>query len=181
MPKGLERLALAPWPYSWRSPSPQAVLAQGSGPHGGRDRVRGSRGTLADYRRCRRSGVQPSIRRRVPAADQAPCRECGRDHPPHDLWSAARKTRPPFRVDQSSSWRSDISASTLEKRTPLPASSSSIASRVAARPINSARSAERRVGKECVSTCRSRWSPSHSKQKKNRNKTSKYKKYKQQN
>src|SRR3546814_16259325 len=26
------------------------------------------------------------------------------------------------------------------------------------------RSEERRVGKECVSTCRSRWSPSHSKQ-----------------
>src|SRR3546814_14339294 len=26
-----------------------------------------------------------------------------------------------------------------------------------------ARSAERRVGKECVSTCRSRWSPSHEK------------------
>src|SRR3546814_17438281 len=25
------------------------------------------------------------------------------------------------------------------------------------------RSAERRVGKECVSTCRSRWSPNHSK------------------
>src|SRR3546814_20550411 len=28
------------------------------------------------------------------------------------------------------------------------------------------RSEERRVGKECVSTCRSRWSPSHSKKKK---------------
>src|SRR3546814_17021380 len=27
------------------------------------------------------------------------------------------------------------------------------------------RSAERRVGKECVSTCRSRWSPDHSKNK----------------
>src|SRR3546814_19480388 len=27
------------------------------------------------------------------------------------------------------------------------------------------RSAERRVGKECVSTCRSRWSPFHSKKK----------------
>src|SRR3546814_12108028 len=26
---------------------------------------------------------------------------------------------------------------------------------------NAARSAERRVGKECVSTCRSRWSPYH--------------------
>src|SRR3546814_17631131 len=28
------------------------------------------------------------------------------------------------------------------------------------------RSEERRVGKECVSTCRSRWSPAHSKKKK---------------
>src|SRR3546814_19397226 len=26
-------------------------------------------------------------------------------------------------------------------------------------PVNAARSEERRVGKECVSTCRSRWSP----------------------
>src|SRR3546814_16972884 len=30
------------------------------------------------------------------------------------------------------------------------------------------RSEERRVGKECVSTCRSRWSPDHSKKKKKR-------------
>src|SRR3546814_12869267 len=30
------------------------------------------------------------------------------------------------------------------------------------------RSEERRVGKECVSTCRSRWSPSHSKNKKSK-------------
>src|SRR3546814_18265782 len=30
----------------------------------------------------------------------------------------------------------------------------------------SGRSEERRVGKECVSTCRSRWSPYHSKKKK---------------
>src|SRR3546814_12944554 len=30
------------------------------------------------------------------------------------------------------------------------------------------RSEERRVGKECVSTCRSRWSPSHNKKKKNK-------------
>src|SRR3546814_10643367 len=28
-------------------------------------------------------------------------------------------------------------------------------------PVNRARSEERRVGKECVSTCRSRWSPYH--------------------
>src|SRR3546814_15088815 len=32
----------------------------------------------------------------------------------------------------------------------------------------SMRSEERRVGKECVSTCRSRWSPSHSKKKNTR-------------
>src|SRR3546814_14431503 len=33
------------------------------------------------------------------------------------------------------------------------------------------RSEERRVGKECVSTCGSRWSPYHSKQKKTMNNT----------
>src|SRR3546814_13004559 len=33
------------------------------------------------------------------------------------------------------------------------------------------RSEERRVGKECVSTCRSRWAPSHSKKKKHYNTT----------
>src|SRR3546814_20645110 len=33
------------------------------------------------------------------------------------------------------------------------------------------RSEERRVGKECVSTCRSRWSPYHSKKKSNRTNT----------
>src|SRR3546814_15053998 len=37
------------------------------------------------------------------------------------------------------------------------------------------RSEERRVGKECVSTCRSRWSPYHSKKKKHQRKqTEKY-------
>src|SRR3546814_3019645 len=29
------------------------------------------------------------------------------------------------------------------------------------RPVHTGRSEERRVGKECVSTCRSRWSPEH--------------------
>src|SRR3546814_14310350 len=33
------------------------------------------------------------------------------------------------------------------------------------RPIYRRRSEERRVGKECVSTCRSRWSPYHEKKK----------------
>src|SRR3546814_13355677 len=37
--------------------------------------------------------------------------------------------------------------------------------------IHSVRSEERRVGKECVSTCRSRWSPYHSKKKKQNTKT----------
>src|SRR3546814_11280049 len=36
---------------------------------------------------------------------------------------------------------------------------------VARRRAGAARSEERRVGKECVSTCRSRWSPYHSKKK----------------
>src|SRR3546814_2644503 len=41
-------------------------------------------------------------------------------------------------------------------------------SRFSRRPSSSAppRSEERRVGKECVSTCRSRWSPDHYKKKK---------------
>src|SRR3546814_11826217 len=34
------------------------------------------------------------------------------------------------------------------------------------RGLSRRRSEERRVGKECVSTCRSRWSPYHSKKKK---------------
>src|SRR3546814_11111890 len=39
-------------------------------------------------------------------------------------------------------------------------------------PHAAARSEERRVGKECVSTWRSRWSPYHEKKKKNENKRS---------
>src|SRR3546814_11125180 len=35
-----------------------------------------------------------------------------------------------------------------------------------ARSYHAPRSEERRVGKECVSTCRSRWAPDHSKKKK---------------
>src|SRR3546814_71993 len=37
-------------------------------------------------------------------------------------------------------------------------------------PPHEPRSEERRVGKECVSTCRSRWSPSHSQKKKTKTK-----------
>src|SRR3546814_14293586 len=38
-----------------------------------------------------------------------------------------------------------------------------------------ARSEERRVGKECVSTCRSRWSPYHEKKKNSTNRMTQYK------
>src|SRR3546814_5153276 len=63
-----------------------------------------------------------------------------------------------------SDWSSDVCSSDLETVGILPwprpnsfiFSSSSLASE-----ITVGRSAERRVGKECVSTCRSRWSPYH--------------------
>src|SRR3546814_13160432 len=38
-------------------------------------------------------------------------------------------------------------------------------------PTPTPRSEERRVGKECVSTCRSRWAPYHSKKKQHKKKT----------
>src|SRR3546814_3966661 len=52
----------------------------------------------------------------------------------------------------------DAGAKSLRLRNPLPSVSSKIQSLVT---ITDARSEERRVGKECVSTCRSRWSPYH--------------------
>src|SRR3546814_12067876 len=74
-----------------------------------------------------------------------------------------------------SDWSSDVCASDLTLRSQItgparswascPARNSqpSINSAKAARSAQgrAARSAERRVGKECVSTCRSRWSPYH--------------------
>src|SRR3546814_18284670 len=66
-----------------------------------------------------------------------------------------------------SDWSSDVCSSDLLpllKHGPAP-----VATRRPSRPRRSAsdnrecryRSEERRVGKECVSTCRSRWSPDH--------------------
>src|SRR3546814_13747949 len=49
------------------------------------------------------------------------------------------------------------------RRTTVPATAWSGGSGRAPRPRGLQRSEERRVGKECVSTCRSRWSPYHSK------------------
>src|SRR3546814_19513009 len=43
----------------------------------------------------------------------------------------------------------------------LPAARRAAAAEAAAAARKAARSEERRVGKECVSTCRSRWSPYH--------------------
>src|SRR3546814_12872555 len=43
-------------------------------------------------------------------------------------------------------------------------------------PVRRLRSEERRVGKECVSTCRSRWSPYHHEKKKSETTTTLYKK-----
>src|SRR3546814_18571288 len=51
-------------------------------------------------------------------------------------------------------------------RAGAPVLRSAEAERVSAMRVVQARSEERRVGKECVSTCRSRWSPYHSKKKK---------------
>src|SRR3546814_16439269 len=64
-------------------------------------------------------------------------------------------------------------AATVASSTPLPARRSAAArSRTRSRTAfwhARWRSEERRVGKECVSTCRSRWSPSTSKTQKNTN------------
>src|SRR3546814_17097786 len=73
-----------------------------------------------------------------------------------------------------SDWSSDVCSSDLAIPTPGPARSASRPGRARrprsppspAPPSRQAwRSEERRVGKECVSTCRSRWSPYHSKKK----------------
>src|SRR3546814_7794262 len=72
-----------------------------------------------------------------------------------------------------SDWSSDVRSSDLERQTrhhdPLPHRTSRASHQGTRRrnchvPRGSAamgRSEERRVGKECVSTCRSRWSPYH--------------------
>src|SRR3546814_987979 len=58
---------------------------------------------------------------------------------------------------------SDLAPSTPPRRTREPRCSSTIwTSSALRRPCAAgSRSEERRVGKECVSTCRSRWSPYH--------------------
>src|SRR3546814_2824478 len=64
-----------------------------------------------------------------------------------------------------SDWSSDVCSSDLDARRAC--RSSDLGARWSTRPIIGGaseavlRSEERRVGKECVSTCRSRWSPYH--------------------
>src|SRR3546814_4952260 len=62
-----------------------------------------------------------------------------------------------------SDWSSDVCSSDLWRsaRRGCRWARPSSAVRKAARPRRTRRSEERRVGKECVSTCRSRWSPYH--------------------
>src|SRR3546814_2496924 len=60
-----------------------------------------------------------------------------------------------------SDWSSDVCSSDLIMPI-LPASwRSRPGATMSARCLRESRSEERRVGKECVSTCRSRWSPYH--------------------
>src|SRR3546814_9564794 len=63
-----------------------------------------------------------------------------------------------------SDWSSDVCSSDLlplKARRPIPPKSSSPVPSGRAARASRKRSEERRVGKECVSTCRSRWSPYH--------------------
>src|SRR3546814_4481390 len=60
-----------------------------------------------------------------------------------------------------SDWSSDVCSSDLDDGLPRQDISSTLDFRKDAPCPSITRSEERRVGKECVSTCRSRWSPYH--------------------
>src|SRR3546814_3836910 len=63
-----------------------------------------------------------------------------------------------------SDWSSDVCSSDLSKKPwprPTPKALPSARRSMPLATPGHARSEERRVGKECVSTCRSRWSPYH--------------------
>src|SRR3546814_17804201 len=80
-----------------------------------------------------------------------------------------------------SDWSSDVCSSDLHVEMtrssadglPPRCTCPRIVTRVSMPVRSSIRSEERRVGKECVSTCRSRWSPYHSKKNKTRQKYNK--------
>src|SRR3546814_8838186 len=67
----------------------------------------------------------------------------------------------------STSWRTTRKSPRRSARWTRPPAPSSHCSRMMLPKFQITRSEERRVGKECVSTCRSRWSPYHEKKKMN--------------
>src|SRR3546814_14253099 len=84
-------------------------------------------------------------------------------------WSKYRDANPilnkdgtPRKAQHWSDWYSSQMNRAIERRKAL---------RGAPPSVRKGRSEERRVGKECVSTCRSRWSPDHSTKKNKLNKT----------
>src|SRR3546814_3772521 len=76
-----------------------------------------------------------------------------------DVFFFKQKTAYEIRI---SDWSSDVCSSdlTVSRASSIRRASTSTQSPLAA-ISSSARSEERRVGKECVSKCRSRWSPYH--------------------
>src|SRR5213082_4044219 len=65
----------------------------------------------------------------------------------------------------SGDWSSDVCSSDLWARPRATASRAASRATSEANTRSCARSEERRVGKECLTQCRSRWSPDHSKKK----------------
>src|SRR3546814_6984497 len=60
-----------------------------------------------------------------------------------------------------SDWSSDVCSSDLWRGSAHPCAGQTLRAGADDQSRHHHRSEERRVGKECVSTCRSRWSPSH--------------------
>src|SRR3546814_13977985 len=74
--------------------------------------------------------------------------------PESERYRIPKELRKKKEVAGSQGWGSRVETMESVNRQLLPNSCSAIGS-------NGQRSEERRVGKECVSTCRSRWSPEH--------------------
>src|SRR3546814_2121219 len=72
-----------------------------------------------------------------------------------DFFFFKQKTAYEMRI---SDWSSDVCSSDLDGRSAIREMARQI---VDIENLTDYRSEERRVGKECVSTCRSRWSPYH--------------------